>query len=79
MWTHELETVKAIQRVLKELDCQDVCPRCILRLAGVKKSYEFLKVSTEIDNTEVTTSNLNGTLIIVHFLFYKRFHLGCTC
>lgn len=52
MWTHELETVKAIQRVLKELDCQDVCPRCILRLAGVKKSYEFLKVSTEIDNTE---------------------------
>ncbi|TRY78941.1 hypothetical protein TCAL_05003 [Tigriopus californicus] len=58
MWTHEIETVEAIQGVLNELDCSDICRRCVLRLAGVKKSHEFLKVAdpptpaTDQDPTE---------------------------
>ena len=43
MWPHEEKLVSSVRGALDEAGCGDVCPRCVLRLAGVKSSSELFR------------------------------------
>eukprot|EP00095_Tigriopus_kingsejongensis_P006727 snap_masked-scaffold899_size83673-processed-gene-0.13 protein:Tk06727 transcript:snap_masked-scaffold899_size83673-processed-gene-0.13-mRNA-1 annotation:"acyl- synthetase" len=43
MWPHEEVQVAKVRAALTELALSDICPRCVLRLAGLKRSAVIIE------------------------------------